>query len=115
MPIRILETPRKPHKPSTTIRLRGRRLQDTRAAIFRDQLHRCMICGKHSLHLELDHIRPLHREGTEDRSNLQGLCTKCHRQKTLRERHDRAKLTLHPDASCISVLRGRRLQGSITH
>ncbi len=34
---------------------------------------------------DLDHIVPMTQGGTEDRSNLQGLCRQCHALKTRRE------------------------------
>jgi 5-methylcytosine-specific restriction protein A len=34
---------------------------------------------------EVDHRIPLWRGGTDDRRNLQGLCSRCHRLKTGKE------------------------------
>jgi 5-methylcytosine-specific restriction protein A len=34
---------------------------------------------------ELDHIVPLFKGGTNDEDNLQGLCKKCHAEKTKRD------------------------------
>lgn len=36
--------------------------------------------------LELDHIVPLHRGGTDAPDNLQLLCSPCHKEKTIREK-----------------------------
>jgi 5-methylcytosine-specific restriction protein A len=36
--------------------------------------------------VEVDHIVPLAQGGTDDRSNLCGICIPCHRAKTARER-----------------------------
>jgi 5-methylcytosine-specific restriction endonuclease McrA len=41
--------------------------------------------------LELDHVEPLHRGGTNDYDNLQLLCVDCHKAKTARERSQRAR------------------------
>ncbi len=41
----------------------------------------CQICGcKPSV--EVDHIVPLCKGGTDERSNLQGVCLACHEEKT---------------------------------
>lgn len=40
--------------------------------------------------LEIDHIQPLHRGGSNDPDNLQLLCVDCHKAKSARERSDRA-------------------------
>lgn len=34
---------------------------------------------------EVDHIKPKHLGGTDDEGNLQTICTKAHREKTMRE------------------------------
>lgn len=55
----------------------------------RDQIKRrlfmqsplCASCGERAAE-ELDHVVPLHRGGSNDASNLQGLCPECHRRKT---------------------------------
>lgn len=38
---------------------------------------------------EIDHIKPLHKGGTNARENLQGLCVECHKAKTALEHRDR--------------------------
>ena len=44
----------------------------------------CMICGvKPSV--EVDHILPLCKGGTDLRDNLQGLCAECHDEKTCKD------------------------------
>ncbi|MBB4287503.1 HNH endonuclease [Roseospira goensis] len=48
---------------------------------------RCRMCGKPAAHL--DHILPKSRGGTDDPSNLQPLCHKCHNRKTAAEREAR--------------------------
>ena len=45
---------------------------------------RCVRCGKYGN--QVDHIQPLHRGGAPfDETNLQVLCSKCHRKKTTAE------------------------------
>ena len=45
----------------------------------------CAKCGAVA-ELECDHIKPLHRGGTDDWTNLQSLCRSCHAEKSARER-----------------------------
>ena len=44
----------------------------------------CAHCGSVA-DLETDHIKPLHRGGTNEWTNLQSLCVSCHQAKTARE------------------------------
>lgn len=56
-------------------------------ALQRDN-HLCQPCrskGRVTLAREVDHIEPKHKGGTDDLSNLQSICTDCHRDKTSRE------------------------------
>lgn len=41
----------------------------------------CEYCGERSLPLEVDHVRPRTRGGTDDRSNLVAACISCNSQK----------------------------------
>ena len=41
----------------------------------------CMICGRRPS-VEVDHILPLCKGGTDLRDNLQGVCSACHDDKT---------------------------------
>lgn len=55
-----------------------------RAAVLRDD-PLCPVCksaGRVTLATEVDHIIPLAKGGTDDRSNLQGLCAEHHADKT---------------------------------
>ena len=65
-------------------RMRGRALQERRERWQR--LHpmcvECQKAGRTRLWTELDHRVPLHKGGSDDESNLQGLCTPCHPAKT---------------------------------
>lgn len=48
----------------------------------------CVMCQKQGIIKaanEVDHIRPLHKGGTDDMDNLQALCVQCHKLKTLHD------------------------------
>lgn len=51
----------------------------------------CLAEGRVRPTQEIDHIRPLTRGGTNDRSNLQGLCVPCHEAKSKAERAGQSK------------------------
>lgn len=61
-------------------RTRGRRWMRLRHVVLVEQPV-CMICGKRSS-TEVDHIIPVTKGGTDERSNLQGTCSECHEDKT---------------------------------
>jgi 5-methylcytosine-specific restriction endonuclease McrA len=56
-----------------------------RLAVFAEQSYICAVDGCSLLCTELDHVINLASGGTDERSNLQGLCTDHHREKTERE------------------------------
>jgi 5-methylcytosine-specific restriction protein A len=64
-------------------RLRGRRLQRAREALFADDPF-CAICRRRLASVR-DHIRPVAEGGTEEPANIQGLCSTCNRIKTAQE------------------------------
>jgi 5-methylcytosine-specific restriction enzyme A len=37
------------------------------------------------MNTQVDHIKPLHKGGTDDMDNLQPLCVECHKVKTLHD------------------------------
>ena len=51
--------------------------------VFERDRHHCQSCGKTNLeaNLNIDHIIPLARGGSNDISNLQTLCHTCNQQK----------------------------------
>lgn len=65
-------------------RLTGRALQRVRNGVL-DANPLCVHClkqGRTTEATEVDHITPLYKGGTYDPSNLQGLCSDCHKAKT---------------------------------
>jgi 5-methylcytosine-specific restriction endonuclease McrA len=68
-------------------RTRGRKRQRIRALVLSAN-PLCVHCqqeGKVALAEEVDHILPLHKGGTDDFGNLQGLCQSHHQIKTARD------------------------------
>lgn len=51
-----------------------------RARVMKDAKGKCVTCGEWAA--EVDHIIPVVRGGTSDRSNLRALCSVCHRKET---------------------------------
>ena len=80
VPLANLATARRYETP----RIAGRRLQERRERWQRTRplCVRCEARGVVRLWTELDHIVPLFKGGRDDDSNLQGLCTPCHAEKT---------------------------------
>ena len=70
-----------------TERTRGRIWQRIRAQVLKAN-PLCVMCqsaGRVTLAREVDHITPLHKGGTDDTTNLQGLCVPCHADKSARD------------------------------
>ena len=63
-----------------TERIRGRALQALRRRLLSNS-PMCASC-KESVATELDHVIALANGGSNDDSNLQGLCASCHETKT---------------------------------
>lgn len=71
-------------------RIRGHELTKIRERILLRDEYTCQKCGRVSVHLEIDHIVPLHLGGLEADSNRQCLCPDpCHKEKTEREEKER--------------------------
>jgi 5-methylcytosine-specific restriction endonuclease McrA len=49
--------------------------------VFKRDLYQCRICRKAGVELEVDHIVPLGRGGSNGLENLQTLCVVCNRGK----------------------------------
>lgn len=52
-----------------------------RREVFEADAYRCVICGGYD-HLQVDHIHPVSKGGTNDRENLQTLCRSCNAAKS---------------------------------
>jgi hypothetical protein len=57
----------------------------------------CEDKGLVTIGVEMDHIEPLFKGGSNDDSNLQMLCVECHRQKTATDLGIRYKPTIGID------------------
>ena len=60
----------------------------------------CVTCqrkGRLTAAAEVDHITPLHKGGTDDSSNLQGLCHPCHADKTAAEQGYKVRVQIGAD------------------
>ncbi len=57
---------------------------ETRLEVFARDRWRCKICNRtsHEAPLEVDHIIPLSRGGTDDKDSLQALCRDCNLDKS---------------------------------
>jgi 5-methylcytosine-specific restriction protein A len=80
-------------RPEAPKRITGRRLQAMRAELF-ERAPRCAECerrGRLTLATERDHIVPVNEGGTDDPSNIQGLCGPCHETKSKAERQRAAR------------------------
>lgn len=59
---------------------------DLKKIIYFEQDFKCALCSRKTVNIDIDHIRPLFMGGSNDRSNLQGLCKDCHATKCATER-----------------------------
>lgn len=62
------------------IRTRGRKWLRLRHVVLVEEPV-CRICDRRPS-VEVDHIIPVSKGGTDERDNLQGVCTECHEDKT---------------------------------
>lgn len=78
--------------PPIVKRLRGRRLQDRRRRMLRENplCEQCASAGRVTAATQLDHLIPLHLGGADEESNLQRLCDDCHDAKTRQEAAERS-------------------------
>ena len=66
----------------------GHRWQKLRERILLRDASLCQPCkarGHITLAVEVDHITPIHKGGTDDERNLQSICSECHKAKTAAE------------------------------
>lgn len=75
----------KPSKPARALRVAKQNYTlSLRFNVFKRDSYRCQICGvsaKDGARLEVDHVYPVSRGGTDDPENLQTLCFECNRGK----------------------------------
>lgn len=86
-----IQTPSK-----TTQRIRGRTLQTLRTRLLKAN-PLCVACaskGYVTAAVEIDHIKALCNGGTNDESNLQGLCKTCHEDKTAMDLGQKVKVAV---------------------
>jgi 5-methylcytosine-specific restriction endonuclease McrA len=62
------------HRPHPHVKL-------TKREIFRRDGFTCQYCGRHTLHLTIDHVIPRHRGGDHSWHNLVAACPACNRRK----------------------------------
>ena len=80
-------------------RITGRTLQTLRARLLSDE-PLCVHCtdqGRLSLAVEVDHIVPLYKGGSNEQDNMQGLCVECHKVKTAKDMGHRERVTIGVD------------------
>ena len=93
---------------------RKRLSAQARFRVLHEQDFKCALCTcKIPLQYHIDHIVPLWNGGTNERSNLQGVCVSCHDEKTGTEtrvrcaqRRSRRRLTIMQTAKRILLLLG---------
>lgn len=85
--ITTLDT-RRGSSPATE-RIVGREHGRIRQRIMLRDQYTCRVCGRVTIHGEVDHIVPLYAGGTESDENRQWLCIDCHRVKSEREEMER--------------------------
>ena len=81
-------------------RTRGRKWMRIRSAVMARSNWLCQECtkqGRTTPALEVDHIKPLHKGGTDAMDNLAALCVPCHEAKTAKDMGYTVKVTIGPD------------------
>lgn len=67
------------------VRTRGYTWQKIRRKTLLRDKYTCQHCGRIGGQLEIDHIIPISKGGTDKESNLQVLCVGCHREKSIHD------------------------------
>ncbi|WP_374726411.1 HNH endonuclease [Herbaspirillum seropedicae] len=89
-----VRTPILASSAGSTSRIRGRQWMKMKTAALVASDHWCVEClvvGVQRLAVEVDHRIPLWRGGSNEPSNLQGLCKAHHDAKTAQEAGERAR------------------------
>ena len=87
----------------TPTRIRGRKLQRIRTQMMWDNPlcsgpdSQCEKAGRIRAWTQVDHIKPLGRDGLDVPSNRQGLCEECHKLKTIKDMGYKAKQAIGLD------------------
>lgn len=63
-------------------RTRGYTWMKIRRGILARDCYTCRSCGRTGGELQVDHINPIFKGGTDEPANLQTLCVSCHAEKT---------------------------------
>ena len=81
------KTRRPDDRRSASARGYGRTWRELRATVLAEEplCRHCLACGEVKPAVDVDHITPKSKGGTDHRSNLQPLCHSCHSTKTGRE------------------------------
>lgn len=69
-------------QPEETARGRTAISVRKRFLVFKRDLYQCQICRRSGVELEVDHIIPISRGGSDTVDNLQALCVPCNRGKS---------------------------------
>ena len=64
----------------------------------------CLANGRVTPTTEVDHIIAIENGGTDDRDNLQGLCTECHKDKTNRDSGYSPRIEIGLDGYPVGVI-----------
>lgn len=78
----------KPRVAGSVERLRGSSWMALRAKVLKRDAGLCQTCMRNqkvSIATQVDHIKPLHKGGTNAMGNLEGICKACHDLKTAQE------------------------------
>ncbi|HEW97085.1 MAG: hypothetical protein DRR16_23190 [Candidatus Parabeggiatoa sp. nov. 3] len=78
-----------PHKPPRPLTKSNKRIpipKSVRYTVLHRDHYQCVACGRKAaqVELEIDHIVPVSKGGTNDLNNLQTLCKECNRGKAAR-------------------------------
>jgi 5-methylcytosine-specific restriction protein A len=80
-------------------RWNGRKLTEFRKRFLDDEplCAECKRKGRIAIAEEIDHVIPLHKGGTYDHNNLEGLCKPCHEDKTAKDMGYKPRLAISLD------------------
>lgn len=81
----------------STKRTRGRRWIAIRAGVLARDGYACQMCNALSVWLQVDHIVPLAKGGTDAPGNLRALCKACHAAATAQQFGQVEKVTIGRD------------------